>query len=83
MGDGASLTVQVHHHGASHDAADLAVTDTRVGLRSATRLGYDPFYFISFGNAEFTAGRPVTDWRTVSVRDRVDVTTLPAEAGSF
>ncbi|WP_395453963.1 type II toxin-antitoxin system HipA family toxin (plasmid) [Azospirillum melinis] len=73
MGDGASLTVQVHHHGAWHDAAALAVTDTRAGIRSATRLEYDPFYFIAFGNTEFAAGSPVTDWRAVSVHDRVDM----------
>lgn len=73
MGDGASLTVQIHHHGAWHDAADLAVADVRAGIRSPTRLEYDPFYFIAFGNAELAAGRPVTDWRAVSVRDRVDM----------
>ena len=73
MGDGTSLTVQIHHHSAWHDAADLAVSDVQAGIRSPTRLEYDPFYFIAFGNAEFAAGRPVTDWRAVSVRDRVDM----------
>lgn len=77
MGDGTSLTVQIHHHGAWHDAAELAFSDVRAGSRSPTRLEYDPFYFIAFGNAELAAGRPVTDWRAVSVRDRVDVTFRP------
>lgn len=83
MGDSASLIVQIHHHGIWHDAADLMVTDTRAGLRSATRLEYDPFYFIAFGNAELAAGCPVIDWWAVSVRDRVDVTIPPVEAGGF
>lgn len=73
MGDGASLTIQIHHHGAWHDAADLTVSDVQAGIRSFTRLDYDPFYFITFGNADLAAGRPVTDWRAVSVRERVDV----------
>ncbi|BAI76792.1 hipA domain protein (plasmid) [Azospirillum sp. B510] len=75
MGDDTSLTVQIHHHAAWHDAADLAVSDVQVGIRSPTRLDYDPFYFIAFGNAELAEGRPVTDWRAVSVRDRVDMAT--------
>ncbi|WP_455176108.1 type II toxin-antitoxin system HipA family toxin [Azospirillum largimobile] len=73
MGNSADLTVQLHHHGVWHDVADLAVNDVRAGIRSPTRLEYDPFYFIAFGNAELAAGRPVTDWRAVSVRDRVDM----------
>lgn len=56
MGDGAVLTVQIHHHGAWHDAADLAVADVRAGIRSPTRLEYDPFYFIAFGNASLPLG---------------------------
>jgi serine/threonine-protein kinase HipA len=73
MGRPARLGIQIHHHGAWHDAAELELADPAAGIRSPSALDYDPFYFVAFGNTGHAADRPIVDGRAVSVTEPLDM----------
>ncbi|MFC0268050.1 hypothetical protein [Kushneria aurantia] len=43
-----TLTLQIHHHGQWHDAAELTFSDPESGRRAAVSLGYCSRYAIDW-----------------------------------
>lgn len=67
------LTLQLHHHGGWHDAATLAVHDPAAGIRGSTAVDYEATYFTEWAATDLLEGRPVRDWRALSVGFPVDL----------
>lgn len=79
MAQRALLTVQIHHGGAWHDAATLAVEDITGGIGSPTTIDYEVGYFVEHGSEAFADDRPVIDWRATSVNRPIDLAGRRAE----
>lgn len=69
----ATLTLQIHHHGAWHDAAILDVRESELGIGGATALSYETEYFVEWGAVPLAEDRPLRDIHALSVQAPVDM----------
>ncbi|UEM01276.1 HipA domain-containing protein [Skermanella rosea] len=69
----ATITLQLHHHGAWHDAAVLDVKDAGQGIDGASALSYELDYFIEWGAVPLADDLPLLDYRALSVQAPVDL----------
>lgn len=66
--DQKTLTLQLHHHGAWHDAGTVALYDLDAGVAGRTRVAYDLGYFAELGAVPLHEGRPLRGIEALSVR---------------
>jgi serine/threonine-protein kinase HipA len=69
----ATVTLQLHHHGAWHDAATLHVREPGKGVGGATALSYEADYFFEWGAIALAEDRPLVDIHALSVQVPVDM----------
>lgn len=68
-----TLTMQIHHGGAWHDAATIEIEHPERGIASPCVLDYDLEYFSDFASIDMADGLEVVDWRALSVGAPVDM----------
>lgn len=61
------LTLQTHHQGLWHDAAELEIEQPEFGIGSPSRLAYVDDYFFEYGLSAEISGHPLRDARALSV----------------